>query len=104
MRGRVAYLLLVMLAFSGIVPLLRARAATPSALTPFPLPEQIARQHLLANAATYGVTPADLTNLRLDLSRADAIHGAHYLVFLQTLDGIPIHNAVIKPDRPRHRR
>jgi hypothetical protein len=57
--------------------------------------EQIARTHLLENAATYGVHRADLEGLELQTLRTDRITGAHYAIFIQTVNGLPIQNAIV---------
>ncbi len=57
--------------------------------------EAIARAHLLNNAALYKVDRADLTGLRVDTNYADATTGARYVKFVQTHNGIEVHNAVV---------
>jgi hypothetical protein len=57
--------------------------------------EQIARDYLLANAADYGVSREDLTELRAVRNRADPITGARYVTFVQTVNGIGVFNAVV---------
>ncbi len=57
--------------------------------------EQIARDHLLANASLYGVSRDDLTGLRVITNYADSMTGARYVKFVQTHQGIAVHNAVV---------
>ena len=57
--------------------------------------EQIARDHLLANAARYGVNREDLTGLRAVRNRTDPITGARYVTFIQTVNNIGVFNAVV---------
>ncbi len=57
--------------------------------------EAIARTHLLANAALYGVHREDMIGLRLQTHRTDPVTGAHYVIFIQTVNDLPIYNAIV---------
>jgi extracellular elastinolytic metalloproteinase len=57
--------------------------------------EQIARDYLLANAATLGLSRADLADLTVDLNEADGASGSRYVKFEQTVGGIKIYNAML---------
>lgn len=57
--------------------------------------EQIARDHLLANATRYGVGRDDMAELYLQTNRTDRITGARYLIFIQTVNDLPIFNAIV---------
>jgi hypothetical protein len=57
--------------------------------------EQIARDYLLANAANYGVSRDDLTGLRVTSNYADSITGSRYIAFIQTVNGLDVHNAIV---------
>ncbi len=57
--------------------------------------EAIARAHLETNAAQYGVSRDDLTGLRVVTNYADSTTGARYVKFVQTVNGIEVHLAVV---------
>ncbi len=57
--------------------------------------EAIARAHLEANAATYGVNRDDFAGLRVVTNYADRTTGARYVKFVQTVNGIEVHLAVV---------
>lgn len=93
-----ARLALVLLLFFVLLPLggfteVAASLSTPA--TPPQSYEAVARQHLLDHAARYGVSRDDMAELRLQTERTDRITGAHYLYFIQTVNGLPIHNAIV---------
>ncbi len=52
--------------------------------------EQIARDHLLANAALYGASPADFTGLRVNTNHDDNFTGVRIVKFVQTVNGIQV--------------
>lgn len=92
MRRHLPLLLLLALALFPLTTL--ARSMPHDTLTSEGI-ETIARTHLLENAAGYGVTRADMEDLSLQTLRTDPITGAHYAIFIQTVNGLPVQNAIV---------